>query len=232
MMLTGCARWQRQEKKTPLPSKIMTLDHGGIQPAVEAAMHTLSLRFLDEDIISTRAEKYVSLFFNYCLAAHTQPITKTEFEQHPSKIKDQSAALLLTLRTMRGPVAEALNSHRPTTMGPVGFPLAPPTLGEMESYLQWLNEAASLVKAPSTAKAHKGPGRLLHERKIANAAACDFFALTGKHPTRSVNKGGFVDFLRMIFAALNIKSNIDDRAREAVDSWKAREAERQHGLGE
>jgi hypothetical protein len=101
----------------------------------------------------------------------------------------------------------------------------------MESYLQWLNEAAAHAKAPSTAKARKGPDPLLHEREIANVAASDFFALTGKHPTRSVNTGGFVGFLKEIFKGLKIESNIDDRAREAVDRWKAREAERQHGLG-
>jgi hypothetical protein len=33
-----------------------------------------------------------------------------------------------------------------------------------------------------------------------------------KHPTRSVNKGGFADFLGKIFAGLDIKSNIDDRS--------------------
>jgi hypothetical protein len=89
-------------KEKPLPLRIKTLDHGGIQSAVEAAMHTLPLLYLDEDIISTRAEKYVSLFFDYCLAANTQPITKTEIERQLSKIKEQSAALLLILQMMRG----------------------------------------------------------------------------------------------------------------------------------
>jgi len=63
------------------------------------------------------AEKYVYLFFDYLRAAYTQPINKTEFEQHLS-IKDQSAALLLTLRTVQWQVVEALNSHRPTISDP------------------------------------------------------------------------------------------------------------------
>jgi hypothetical protein len=210
-------------KKPAVPSKIMTLDHGGIQTAVEAAMRALPLCYLDEldeDIISTRAEKYVSLFFDYCLAARTQPISKTEIERHLSKIKDQSATLLQTLQTMPRPVIEALNSHRRISSHPV-VPFEPPqTLGKLESYLKWLTVAATSVDAPSTAKAHKGPDRLLHERKIANAAACDFFALTGKRPTRREKSGGFADFLRAIFAALNVNCSVDDCARKAVEEWQ------------
>ena len=82
-------------------------------------MRTLPIRWPDVDNIPVLAEKYVYLFFDYLRAAYTQPINKTEFEQHLSKIKDQSAALLLTLRTIQWQVVEALNSHRPTISDPV-----------------------------------------------------------------------------------------------------------------
>jgi hypothetical protein len=98
-----------------------------------------------------------------------------------------------------------------------------PTIGEIETYLQRLIDAASVAKIPDNAKKHKGPDRKLDVFEIAKSAARDFHSLTGEFPTtgQRVKKNGFRDFLTAIFEALNMPHHsADSFAKRARNWWK------------
>jgi hypothetical protein len=54
--------------------------------------------------------------------------------------------------------------------------------------------------------------------RVADAAAKDFYALTGREPKRG--KGGFIDFLEDVFEALRLREKASAYVQRAVDRWK------------
>ena len=216
-------------RKKPTLSETKVLPQGEVQAAVEAAIRGFLtsikadatrpiVRRPEQHDIPSFAEKYVSHYYDLVRAKLTQSTNKTEAENHLLKIREQADASLLTLRTARGPVVESLNSHRPD-IDDLGVSVRPPTIGQMERYLQWLGEAASFAKLPDAIKDHHGRDRQLHERNIANDAACDYYRLTDKQPSSTPDSDGcFCNFLTGIFNALRVKSSVNERAKDAV-TW-------------
>ena len=160
-----------------------------------------------------------------------EPITEKAIQSQFSSVKKQATALLTTMMRLRDAIIGALHlaihqeGETPSMIPPAMKDLYPrrPTLGEIETYLQRLIDAASLAKIPGNAKQHKGPDRKLDALEIAKAAARDFYSLTGKYPTASqrVEENGFRDFLSAIFRALDMSHNSAERfARDVRDWWK------------
>lgn len=83
-------------------SRVKILELGTVRVAVEAAMRDLPILFPDVIDLSHIAEYFENQYYEHLGDTLTQPITKTEIEKHLSRIKTQSAALLLTMRTARG----------------------------------------------------------------------------------------------------------------------------------
>jgi hypothetical protein len=55
--------------------------------------------------------------------------------------------------------------------------------------------------------------------RVADAAAEDYYALTGREPKRG--KSGFVAFLEDLFEALGLQEKSSAYVQKAIDRWRA-----------
>jgi hypothetical protein len=166
-------------------------------------------------------ERYANLGMQYAKERRIEPQTLTEARSQLKNIVRHGGALLDVLRRTRGATVTALNDMRGVAID-IGF--RPATLGQLETELEWLVQAAERASRLPEVKDHKGPARQRSAREVARHAADDFYAITGKKPTRNtfMKAGGFGEFLDRIFRALHIAERAASFEQEAVSAWKAR----------
>jgi hypothetical protein len=188
-------------------------DPGSVQARVQDLMHDLRKQLpehLFEPSIHDLAEKYV-----YMMKPDSVIASKRDTADQLSKVKKHSEALLISISSLLGPAIEALRLPRPT-------------LGEFEASLTKLVEAASRAEVPSTANSRRGMRLKLQASRIAEAAADDFYRLTGRAPGRTVDRvdqkskvsGGFIFFLEELFGVIGVGANADHYGKEAARAWK------------
>lgn len=207
--------------------EVTVLSPDEVEARIAAAMRALPLSPALDGDIPQLATEYIYRRLDQ-LAEENSPLPlKVKIESDLSNVNELSSALLEALSNKT--VIESINSYRVMVSERAS---ETPSIADLRIYLEWLKTAASFALIPDNAKYYKGPDRFFAIREIADSAARDFFMLTGRPPKESMNKGGFANFLREIFEALNIESRAEDHAKEAVRRWKSNEANLQKGLGE
>lgn len=140
------------------------------------------------------------------------------------KVKDDGIKLLSSIWSLQERAVDAVYDARQEHGGP--------TLGELAGWLQELVNDADTAAA-NVAKLNRdrpGPKRKVQARRIANTAAIQFVRLTARPPARVNDKGDgkmkpsseFSAFLTEIFCALDVRADVDERGKEAIVHWKAR----------
>lgn len=186
---------------------------GYVQARVEALMRDLRMQLpenLLEAYIPALAEKYIHMI-------KPDPVipSKGDTSDQLSKVKKHGNALLISILSLQGPAIDALH-------------LRHPTLGEFETSLIKLVEAASRAEVPTTANNRRGMKRKFRASEIAEAAADDFYRLTGRAPGRIIDcvdgkskvSGEFLSFLEELFRVLGVVASADHYGKEAARVWK------------
>lgn len=207
------------------PAKIKMREPGTVKAAVIAAMKSVAR--LPESDVSRRAEKYENFYYEHLRDVLTETGTEGEVTRYIEETANQSAALLSTLRNLKGSAIGALNAGAAIAKFRDEFDdEAPaPTLGHIERCLEHLSKISADARLRRKGPERKGPAKQLIERKIAIAAARDYVALSGQQgPNRSQKRGGFGAFLADVFAALDVKASVDDRAREVCEKFGTKAA--------
>jgi hypothetical protein len=192
---------------------------GYVQARVEALMRDLRTQ-LPEDVleayIPALAEKFV-----YMIKPDPVIASKGDTADQLSKVKKHGNALLISILSLQGPAIDALH-------------LRHPTLGEFETWLVRLVEVASHAEVPTTANGRRGMKPKFRASEIAEAAADDFYHLTGRAPGRTIDRedrkskvsGGFIFFLEELFRVLGVVASADHYGKEAARVWKNKHASR------
>jgi hypothetical protein len=207
------------------PGKIKMREPGTVKAAVIAAMK--SVAHLPESDVSQRAEKYENFYYEYLRHVLTEPVAESEVSRRIEEIANLSAALLSTMRNLKGSAICTLNASAASVKFLDEFDTeAPaPTLGHIERRLEHLSKISADEHLRRKGPERKGPPKQLLERKIAWAAARDYVALSGQQgPNRSQKRGGFGAFLADVFTALDVKASVDDRAREVCEKFGTKAA--------
>jgi hypothetical protein len=210
--------------RTPDAARILMREPGTVKAAIIAAMKSVAR--LPEPDVSQRAEKYENFYYEYLRHVLTEPVAESEVSRRIEEIANLSAALLSTMRNLKGSAICALNASAASVKFLDEFDTeAPATLGHIEKRLEYLSKVSAHARTRRKGSERKGPPKQLIERKIAWAAARDYVALSGqKRPNRSQKRGSFGAFLADVFAALNVKASVDDRAREVCEKFGTKAA--------
>lgn len=217
-------------------TKKATSDPSLILDDIVSAMRPLLLKAtidLYEQFLPNIAEKYIEFVPR---AAKSPTPQKSDVVKSLAKIKKDSAALLISIMTLKGSANSGLFHLMENADDlPGALDYVPPsmkssyshqpTLMEMQLLLQRLRNAAShLEDTLRTTPSVKGRKKNSAAMKVAITAANDFLRLTHKRPTRVTDRcdgksklsGLFPDFLSEIFKALGITANVDDCAKKAI----------------
>ena len=178
-------------RNEPLP------DFWQLKQAASEALETLETvgqkKIVRHFVYAAGPERYANLGMQYAKERRIEPQTLTEARSQLKNIVRHGGALLDVLRRTRGATVTALNDMRGVAID-IGF--RPATLGQLETELEWLVQAAERASRLPEVKDHKGPARQRSAREVARHAADDFYAITGKKPTRNtfMKAGGFGEF--------------------------------------
>jgi hypothetical protein len=207
------------------------IDQDGVRAGVEAALRALPVPkdcppppAERELIISHCAQRYLDLLLES--SRQRLPLAKKEVETQLLQVGRKATELFEFLERTDPLVSEALNramkemgfrpaKRRPFSSAAIDPP--PKSIGDIKGRLEVLIDAADTASVPATAKGLCGPVRKLHALETAKAAAEDYQFLTRETPSRSKNKGGFLDFLSSIFKALGIEGvSVDNVSKQAL----------------
>ena len=167
----------------------------------------------------SHAEAYVKLRMKLVGETVARTYTPAQVAAQVGEVADAAEALVRALWRVGGEAADALNVSNAPWYDPFGA--TAPTIFDCQNMASYLaKKAKSAAPNGETAK-RRGPARSRTTHKIALLAACDFFAITGKKPTRSKNKNQFSEFLFELFKALMIDAQASAFSQTAVEKWRA-----------
>jgi hypothetical protein len=173
---------------------------------------------------AARAERYVCLASEYTREFHTRKYRSGEINEALIDLKRKAAAYLEALRKSVGMIVDVYNEaaerddwkvrREERDLNDHLWPASIPTIGETERITEAFLIELNRVQVPETDERGKKPIECAWA--IVKQAATDFENITGKKPTRSNKAGGFVDFVRKLFAAISVQGNPDHYVRGEI----------------
>jgi hypothetical protein len=169
-----------------------------------------------DSAVDGMVERYIDLAREYVKERLAEPPTRAEITSQLARVKESAERLADTLARLGEPAAHALSaalSRGQPEKGP-----RPLTIAQNVEVARRLRDAASSPVIAPSVKLAKGPAARAAVMRVAEAAANDYYALTGREPKRG--KGGFVAFLEHVFEALPLREKPSAYVQKAVDRWK------------
>jgi hypothetical protein len=193
-------------------------DYFSVRHKVEHAMGSLPL-WIEDPPIEDLSEKYADLLYRQIGAA--MPMTVQQARAHLAEISKAAKALAREIERAGPDIETQLDACRTTSFDRPGIKRRPRSVADAKLAVQWIAETATLT-SPASGKT-KGPLRKDFAQEVSQLAVEDYYRLTSLTPTatKRVNGGGFLDFLRTIFEAVEIRHASAERfAADAVKWFK------------